>query len=543
MPSEADRGIRMKERLTKLRADLKAFWGSRTKNQKIIYIVTAASVIALAVFLTVALSRTTYVTLYSEVSPSEIGRIKEVLDGQGVPYLVEPGGTAISVPEKQLDNLRVSLAAEGFPDSGLIDYSFFSDNAGFGTTDNEFNMIKLAAMQTELANLIKGIEGIKDAKVMLTLPTEGIFVNDTTSEASAAIMLKTNPGQSFSEQQITSLYNLVSKSLPNLSNDNIVIQNQYFEYFDLKDSGDSYGASVTDQMGVKKTIERDLQRQVQMMLGTLMGQDKVVVSVTTDIDFKKEQREENLVTPVDPENMEGIALSVQRITESFSGTNPAVGGTPEGEDPTDNRTTYVEGEGGDGDYERLEETINNEVNRIKKDIVESPYKISNIGIQVMIEPPTADDPTSLAPEVRQDVERILETIVRTSLDKEAAGELTDEILAEKIAVSVQPLKGKNIAFEDTKTVIPWWAYLIGGVLLLAVIVFVVLFLRKRRNEAAMEEELAMEQAQAQLDSVQVDDINLETETEATARRKQLEKMAKDKPEEFAKLLRTWIAKE
>src|SRR5699024_778182 len=103
--------------------------------------------------------------------------------------------------------------------------------------------------------------------------------------------------------------------LPNLSNDNIVIQNQYFEYFDLKDSGDSYGASVTDQMGVKKTIERDLQRQVQMMLGTLMGQDKVVVSVTTDIDFKKEQREENLVTPVDPENMEGIALSVQRITE------------------------------------------------------------------------------------------------------------------------------------------------------------------------------------------------------------------------------------
>ena len=534
----------MKERLTKLRADIIAFWGSRTKNQKILYIVTAASVIAVAIFLTIFLSRTTYVTLYSEVSPAEIGKIKEVLDEQAVPYIVEPGGTAISVPEAQLDNLRVSLASEGFPNSGVIDYSFFSDNAGFGTTDNEFNMIKLAAMQTELANLIKGIEGIKDAKVMLTLPTEGIFVNDTTSEASAAIMLKTNPGQSFTEQQMTGLYNLVSKSLPNLSNDNIVIQNQYFEYFDLKGSGESFGANVTDQMGVKKTIERDLQRQVQMMLGTMMGQDKVVVSVTTDIDFSKEQREESLVTPVDPENMEGIALSVQRITESFSGKNPAVGGTPEGEDLTDNRTTYVEGEGGDGDYERLEETINNEVNRIKKDIVESPYKISNIGIQVMIEPPTADDPTSLAPEVRQDVEHILDTIVRTSLDKAVAGELTEEMLAEKIAVSIQPLRGKNVAFEETKTVIPWWVYLIGGVLLLAIVVLVILFLRKRRNDAELEEELAMEQlAQTELANVQVDDINLEQETEATARRKQLEKMAKDKPEEFAKLLRTWIAKE
>ena len=40
-----------------------------------------------------------------------------------------------------------------------------AENAGFGTTDNEFNMIKLATMQTELANLLKGIEGVKDAKV------------------------------------------------------------------------------------------------------------------------------------------------------------------------------------------------------------------------------------------------------------------------------------------------------------------------------------------------------------------------------------------
>ena len=35
----------------------------------------------------------------------------------------------------------------------------------------------------------------------------------------------------------------------------------------------------------------------------------------------------------------------------------------------------------------------------------------------------------------------------------------------------------------------------------------------------------------------------EQETEGTIRRKQLEKMAKEKPEEFAKLLRTWIAED
>ena len=45
-------------------------------------------------------------------------------------------------------------------------------------TENEFNVLKLDAMQTELANLIKGIEGINDAKVMINLPETGIFVVD-----------------------------------------------------------------------------------------------------------------------------------------------------------------------------------------------------------------------------------------------------------------------------------------------------------------------------------------------------------------------------
>ena len=38
-------------------------------------------------------------------------------------------------------------------------------------------------------------------------------------------------------------------------------------------------------------------------------------------------------------------------------------------------------------------------------------------------------------------------------------------------------------------------------------------------------------------------INEEKETEGTIRRKQLEKMAKDKPEDFAKLLRSWITED
>src|SRR3954447_23704080 len=150
----------MNERLTKIRTDFQSFWSSRTKKQKTNYVGSAVAIIALAAFLTFFLSRTEYAPLYSDVSRAEIGRIKEQLDSQGVSSKIAPGGTAILVPQERVDDLLVSLAAEGFPTSGTPGYAYFFENAGFGTTDNEFDMMKLGATQTELAALLKGIEGV-----------------------------------------------------------------------------------------------------------------------------------------------------------------------------------------------------------------------------------------------------------------------------------------------------------------------------------------------------------------------------------------------
>lgn len=532
----------MNERLTKIKTDAGQFWSARTKSQKGALIGSLLGVVIIAAVATFFMTRTNFVPLYKDLTTSEIGKIKEALETQGVPYEIAPGGTAISVPEEQVDSLLVQLASEGYPESGSIDYSLFAANSGFGMTDNEFNLLKLASTQTEIANLIKSVEGVKDAKVIITLPEEGVFVKDTNQEASAAIILNTDPGYKFTETQIETLYNLVSKSIPNLSTENIVISNQYSEYFDLASASVGDGNSVTSaagQMETKKLIERDLQRQVQSMLGTMMGQDKVFVSVTTDIDFKQENREENLVVPVDEENMDGIAISAQRITESYSGSGAAAAtGTPEAGTTTDNFTNYQEGTSGDGEYERVEETINNDVNRISKDIQESPYKIRDIGIQVMVEPPTQGDVASLPNGVQDDIEQILATIVRTTIAKDL-GELTPEQVEEKIVVSVQPFYGKEATPGTDQPFVPWWIWVVGGILLVVIALLAFFILRARKRARLAEEQRILEQQEELI----VDDINEEIETEATVRRKQLEKMAKDKPDDFAKLLRSWIAED
>lgn len=530
----------MNEKLVNFKNKILGFWTGRSKKQQFVLIGTVVMVI---VFITAAswyASRPTMEPLYSNLSPSETGTIKENLDGRGITSEITDGGKTILVPKEKVDTLKVELAAEGIPESGSIDYSFFSKNAGIGITDNEFNVMKLDSMQTELANLIKGIEGINDAKVMISLPEKGVFVSQNDEQASASIVLDTKSGYKFQEEQIKALYHLVSKSVPDLPTENIVIMNQYFEYFDLKnDNKLNNGASITDQLAVKKEIERDIQRQVQTMLGTIMGRDKVAVSVTTDIDFSQENREENLVTPVDEENMAGIAISTQKLTETYAGNGNAVGGVPQGEDPSDALgTSYMEGANGNGDYEKVEETINNEVNRIKKQIAESPYKVRDLGIQVMVEPPTANDPNSLPQERIDDITKILGTIVRTTIDKGTVQEeLTEDDIQNKIAVSVQEFNGK-VDFEETeKAAIPLWAYIVGGVLVAALIVAIIILIRSRKRKE--EEEIGFEE-QLEFD---VPDVNQDQETEGTLKRKQLEKLAKEKPDEFAKLLRTWLTED
>ncbi|MCR2820723.1 flagellar basal-body MS-ring/collar protein FliF [Lederbergia panacisoli] len=526
----------MKETLIKKIASLKEYWTNRTGNQKFIILGSILTALILVAGIFYFASKTTLVPLYTNLKPSETGSIKESLDAKGIKSEIVDGGSTIKVPEEQVDTLLVELAAEGIPKSGNIDYSFFGQNAGFGMTDNEFNVLKLDATQTELAELIKSIDGIDQAKVMITLPEKGVFVSESNEQASASIILQTKLGHEFSEKQIKSLYHLVSKSIPNLPVDNIVIRNQFLEYFDLNNE-QSADNGYTQQMQIKSQIERDIQRQVQNMLGTLMGFDKVVTSVTADIDFTQENREENLVTPVDEENMRGIAISAHRITETFTGNGDQAGGPPV--DQTDTNTGYEGITDSNGDYEKTEETINNEINRIRKEIVESPYKIRDLGIQVMVEPPNPEDTNSFPEDRKQDIRELLSTIVRTSIDKNTGTDISDDAIQNKVVVSVQPFKGKVDIQDMPSQKLPWYIYVVGGILLVVIGVLLFLMLRARRNE--VEEDEGFEEM---IDEpIEIPDLNEEVLTEAGLRKKQLEKLAKEKPDEFAKLLRTWLAED
>ncbi|WP_318036219.1 flagellar M-ring protein FliF C-terminal domain-containing protein [Halobacillus amylolyticus] len=203
----------------------------------------------------------------------------------------------------------------------------------------------------------------------------------------------------------------------------------------------------------------------------------------------------------------------------------------------------AEGEGDAGDYEMTKETINNEFNRIRRNIEESPYKVRDLGIQVAIDNTKGTNPEGEVQQLTQQeqqtvedsVQSILNSMITTSIN-EGYGEVNPE---EKVSIVFQEFSGEPNFPEET-TGIPVWMYVTGGVLLLIIAALLWLLFR-RRNQYEEEEEEVFEEIPVQ-QPITVPDIE-EKETESSVRRKQLERMAKEKPEDFAKLLRSWIAED
>ncbi|MHA6251299.1 flagellar basal-body MS-ring/collar protein FliF [Oceanobacillus sp. CAU 1775] len=534
----------MKENLIKWRESVVSFWANRSKREKVTYMGSAIILILLIIGITFFTSnaRSGLVPLYSNLSIQETSQITTELDARSVPYELENGGTTITVPDNQVDRLLVDFAGQGIPSSGNIDYSFFSENSSFGITDNEFSIMKLDAMQTELANLITGIEGINNAEVMINLAEETVFVGEQMGETTVAIVIHTQPGYQFEGNQIQTLYHLVSKAIPNLKKENIGIMNQYFEYFDLESSSQyTMQNAHTYQQSVKRDVERDIQRRLQQMLGTMVGTDNVIVSVTADVDFTQENRLEELVEPVDIENMEGLPVSLETIQESYSGNAAGGGVVGTGEDDVANYPGV--GTGDDGEYELDKETINFEFNRIRKEIVESPYKIRDLGIQVAVDNVRGADGNEIEfltlqeqNAVEEGISSLLDSIISTSIDT-TYGEVTPE---EKFSIVFQEFTSNPMMTETPAPTIPTWFYIAGGVLLAVIILLIVLLVRSRRTS---EEEFIEEVTMSESSPMEIPDMLQDEESESIIRRKQLEKIAKEQPEDFAKLLRSWIGEE
>jgi flagellar M-ring protein FliF len=509
------------------------YWQARSSKQKGLIIGTFLFLlVAFSTFIFFA-SRPHYVPLYTgQLSQREVGDIKAELDKQGqTDYKISDNGSMLLVPQKEAPDLVVSLASKGFPKDNKINYDIFNQNLSFGATDRQYNILEREAMQNQVADVLKHVDGIKNAEIILTLPENSVFVRqDQEKKASASVMVEVEPGARLNSQQIRALYTLVSRSVPNLPVENITIMNQYSETLALQDANND-GQTLDkydEQRKIQQNIEQDIQQNLQSLLGTVLGTDKVFVQTFVKVNFDKVKTEEKLVKPVDKNN-KGIVVSSEKVSKSSTGKGSSPSGVV-GTGQTDVPGYTGTSSNGDSTYDESQDRVNYEVNRINNEIIKSPYQIDDITINVGVAPDSSKS-NSLSKTTQANIRNVVSNTVRTALGHPnlSQKEIDQRITVFPHSFAMNTLVGSNTSKN--------WLYIVGaavaGLLLVGGLIWW-LARRRQQNQLDMQQGMAFSPPAEEPDYFAEQDMSVES---------QLRKLLEQRPEDFSKVIRTLLHEE
>ncbi|MEB3101167.1 flagellar basal-body MS-ring/collar protein FliF [Ferviditalea candida] len=514
------------------------YWNRFEKKQKMYLISGVALLLIVIIILTYIFSRTEYVVAFTDLDSADAAAITGYLKGQGIPYKLSADGKSIGVPQTNATDVKINVESQGLMKNGSLGYGIFRDNiSSLGMTDNEFNILSLDAKAGEIQQIINSMNGVVSSKVLINLAQQSVFASDQKDQSSASVVIRFKAGYRPDQHQIDTIYNLVSHSVPSLPLENITIsdQNGEFSPSSLVNGGAENTATLaSQQFQIKKQYEDDIRKNVKDLLGTIIGSDKVVVSVVSSLNFDKKNSTQSLVTPVNTVDQKGIEISVEKIQKSYSSDGGAAAGGVPGTGTNDIPGYPTSSNNGKSNSEENQDRVNYEVNRISNQIASSPYQVKDLTINVAVDPPVKNNPNSLTPELQDAIKRILMNIVAASL-ADSGQTLTDQELGKKVLVLAHTFDGRTEPPAPSLLNNPW---VYGGAALALAAAFTAGFLVFRRRKQRLLEEETAAVPQVQFPTLDIDQVSSESQV-----RKQLETLAKKKPGEFVELLRTWLVEE
>lgn len=531
----------MNETVLQYWVNVKQYWNRFSKTQKWMLGATVAALLLVVGIITYNMSKTEYSLAFTDLQPADAASIKNYLDTAKIPYKLSLDGKSIGVPTSEVANVKIAVESQGLNKTGSLGYGTFQSNSMFGMSDQVFKVKLVEATQGELQQLINSNAAISGSKVLINMPDEPVFNRADSEKASASVVVQIKPGYSLDQGKIDTVYNLVSHSVKNLPVENITISDQNGELlpYSKSNSAKSGATKVTSNLDLNRQFQQDLQKQISSMLGRMLGPDKVIVNVFSTMNFDQQTSHQQLVTAPNAIDQKGLEISLQEAQKSYTSDGGATPGGVAGTGSTDVPNYPGGSSSGKSNSEETTRTVNYEVNRITNDIIATPYVLKDLSINVGIEPPNPNDPASLAQETKDAVQNALVNIVRAALADNKTT-YTNAELASKVTVIAHSFVRPDTGGASDRTA--WLTF--GGIALAALAIGGIggYALVRRRRAQQLEEELtaaaAAEPAKAEFPTIDIDNVSNENQV-----RKQLETLAKKRPEDFVNLLRTWLVDE
>jgi len=513
--------------------------------------VTIAAVLALVIggyFFATWASKPSYAILFNNLSSKDASAIVESLQKVGTKYELANDGQTILVPQDQVNSLRLSLSGEGLPGDAGTGYALL-DQQGITTIDFMQHTNYQRALEGELGNTIKSIDGVEAATVHLVLPQKDVFA-DNQDQPTASVLVASSASKPLSSQQVQAIVHLVASSVEGLDPTQITVAGADGKILSTGGGADVGTGGDNSYQAQTVSFQNRMNTSLQNMLDSVVGPGHAVVTTTADLDFDQTQTTSKQYSQ-DPSLP---ASSESNSREAYNGSDNCKGGVLGPDNiagPGCNSGSGTGSSSGPGQYENSNQVRNNALNETQKVSKSAPGSIRKLNVAVLLDSTTAGTVNSA--QVQQ-------------LVSAAAG--IDATRGDTIAVSAMPFD--NSAAKQAQSALNASAtagkqakqesLIKTGAL--AAIVLLLMFVAwraskrsKRRKGLTPQERQHLESMQAALEAQRLAELNaaipaqmLEAgpdnslEQEAREERvREIEQMVKDRPDEMAVLLRGWLA--
>lgn len=264
-------------------------------NPKLLMIV-GGSVLALAIVASLWKSNQGYVALYGAQESIPVSQVVEVLGAENIAYRINPDNGQVLVTENTLSRARMALAAKGISAAMPDGYELMDKEEMLGSSQFIQNVRYKRSLEGELAKSIMALNPVEHARVHLGLSESSSFVLTNKPNSSASVVVQLRYGKQLDEQQVASIVQLVSGSVPGMAAASVRVVDQMGNLLSDGVAGPD-GTMAGKRMGddVMQRIREDTSKNISSLLTSLVGAGNYRISVAPTVDLSRvEETQERL---------------------------------------------------------------------------------------------------------------------------------------------------------------------------------------------------------------------------------------------------------
>ncbi|MDR1655888.1 MAG: flagellar M-ring protein FliF [Treponema sp.] len=566
------------EFLRKIIAQTRNLWGKMAMIQRIILIGIAAAVIGGLIALFTISSAPALVPLIDAPIRDEVAqdRIVMRINQEGVKASVSPAGIVQVSDEATAKRMRGILIREDLIPSGTDPWAIF-DRERWTITDFERNVNLRRAITQMVTDHIKAIDDVDDANVTIVSPERELFAADQ-DPVTASVVLTPKPGSDIlsNRKKIEGIQKILKYAVQGLSDENIAIADTNGNLLN-----DFEGMAAFDRLSLiekeQKLILQQETRYRALILKSLQDiytKDRVRdLNIKIEMDMSKRAVDTEEYFPItikprtpglpydDSELVRSVTRSTNTSTTKWEGTglNPEGPAGVEGQTPPafkDMQNLYGK---------MSQETLfkNEEINKKTIQEEKSP-QIDRVTVSVNIDGkwkwkytekgrpvilPDGSIEREYTPVPAEDL-RSSQYLIQNAIGYNAAR--GDAVTVQNIPVDrTNQFRDEDEAyFRDQQIKTTIFVFLSGLALLLVGFIMFRLITRELERRRRIAEELRAQREQAARDaaiaSAEEGGVDVSISVEERTRmelQESVANMAKEHPEDVARLIRTWLLEE